>query len=277
MIRATILGCGSSGGVPRLGDRWGACDPANPRNRRRRCSLLVEREGPGGVTQVLIDTGPDMVPQLLDAGVATLDAVIYTHAHADHVHGIDDIRQLVYNARRKMPLWADEATAAALQSRFGYIFATPEGSYYPPIAELNLIAGPIAIEGPGGKLTFHPFRVQHGEITALGFRFGGLVYLPDVSHIPDEAWPLIEGAEIFVIDALRPEPHPSHAHLAQALAWLERAGCPRGVLTNMHIDMDYGEVAAQTPDHVQPAHDGLVLEAGCAAPPDTPADRKSVV
>ncbi|WP_090733008.1 MBL fold metallo-hydrolase [Paracoccus homiensis] len=257
MIRATILGCGSSGGVPRLGDRWGDCDPTNPRNRRRRCSLLVERDGAEGTTQVLIDTGPDMVPQLLDAGVGTLDAVIYTHAHADHVHGIDDIRQLVYNARRKMQVWADEPTSQALSERFGYIFETPEGSFYPPIADLNLLDGPVIIGGPGGDITFHPFRVQHGEITALGFRIGGLVYLPDVSEIPEAAWPLIRGAELFICDALRPEPHPSHAHMALALEWLDRAGTPRGVLTNMHIDMDYDQVMAQTPDHIVPAHDGM--------------------
>nr|WP_241865400.1 MBL fold metallo-hydrolase [Paracoccus salsus] len=250
-----------------MGGRWGACDPANPRNRRRRCALLVERDGADGTTQVLIDTGPDMVPQLLDAGVATLDAVIYSHAHADHVHGIDDLRQLVYNSRRKIPVWADAPTAAALVERFAYIFDTPPGSFYPPVAELHPLVGPVTIEGPGGAIIFHPFRVAHGEITALGFRIGGLVYLPDVSQIPDLAWPLIEGAEIFICDALRPEPHPSHAHLAQALEWLARAGTPRGVLTNMHIDMDYDEVLAQTPDHIVPAHDGMVVEVTPDGPP----------
>lgn len=271
MIRATILGCGSSGGVPRLGNRWGDCDPEDPKNRRRRCSLLVERDGPDGATQVLIDTGPDMVPQLLDAGVETLDAVIYSHAHADHVHGIDDIRQLVHNSRRKMQIWADEPTTEALLDRFGYIFATPVGSFYPPIADLNRLDGPVTIDGPGGAITFHPFRVQHGEITALGFRIGGLVYLPDVSAIPAAAWPLIEGAEIFVCDALRHDPHPSHAHLAQALDWLARAGTPRGVLTNMHIDMDYDQVMAMTPDHIVPAHDGMVLHVAAEAPALTAA------
>ena len=259
MIRATILGCGSSGGVPRLGGRWGACDPTNPKHRRRRCSLLVERDGPGGTTQVLIDTGPDMVPQLLDAGIATLDAVIYTHAHADHVHGIDDIRQLVHNSHRRMPVWADASTSDSLLDRFGYVFQTPEGSQYPPIAELNRIEGSVTIDGPGGAITFSPFRVQHGEIEALGFRIGGLVYLPDVSAIPDAAWPLIEGAEIFVCDALRLEPHPSHAHLALTLEWMKRSGVPQGVVTNMHIDLDYEAVAAMTPDDVIPAHDGMVL------------------
>lgn len=259
MIRATILGCGSSGGVPRLGNRWGDCDPANPRNRRRRCSLLLQRQGPRGMTQVLIDTGPDLVSQLLDAEVAVLDAVAYTHPHADHVHGIDDLRQLVFNSRRKLPLWADRQTADQLMQRFSYIFAAPEGSSYPPICDLSLIEGPLTIEGAGGPLTLHPFRVDHGDIAALGFRIGGLVYLPDVSAIPDAAWPLIEGAHSFICDALRPQPHPSHAHLALALEWIERSGCRHGILTNMHIEMDYDQVMAATPPHVVPAHDGLVL------------------
>ncbi len=260
MIRATILGCGSSGGVPRIGGRWGACDPANPKNRRRRCSLLVERPSPEGVTQVLIDTGPDLVPQLLDAGVATLDAVIYTHAHADHIHGIDDLRQVAYNTRTRIPVWADAPTSAALLERFDYIFQTPPDSFYPPIAVMNPLDGPVTVTGAGGPITFHPFRVRHGEIDSLGFRIGGLVYLPDVSQIPEQAWPLIEGAEVFICDALRPEPHPSHAHLAQALDWIARGGTSRGVLTNMHIDMDYDAVIRATPDHVIPAHDGLVIE-----------------
>lgn len=266
MIRATILGCGSSGGVPRLGGRWGACDPTNPKNRRRRCSLLVERNGPQGTTRVLIDTGPDMVPQLLDADVGTLDAVIYTHAHADHVHGIDDIRQLVHNSRRRMPVWAAQPTAQALLDRFSYVFLTPEGSNYPPICELNRIEGPVTIDGAGGAIVFHPFRVTHGEIDALGFRIGGLVYLPDVSDIPDAAWPLIEGAQIFVCDALRLDPHPSHAHLARTLEWLARSGVPRGIVTNMHIDLDHDAVMAMTPDHVIPAHDGMVLDVQDEAP-----------
>lgn len=270
MIRATILGCGSSGGVPRLGDRWGTCDPQEPKNRRRRCSLLVERRGPEGKTQVLIDTGPDLVPQLLDAGVATLDAVVYTHPHADHVHGIDDLRQLVFNSRRILPLWADTPTAEALTTRFGYVFETPEGSFYEPICALNPIRGRIDIDGPGGRISLIPFRVQHGETTALGFRMGGLVYLPDVSAIPDAAWPLIADAPVFICDALRPQPHPSHAHLALALDWITRARSPRAVLTNMHIDMDYATVAAQTPDHVIPAFDGMQIETE-ARTPDLPA------
>ncbi|MBV0892399.1 MBL fold metallo-hydrolase [Paracoccus sp. Z118] len=263
MIRATILGCGSSGGVPRLGGHWGECDPSNPRNRRRRCSLLVERGGPRGVTRLLVDTGPDLVPQLTDAGVGRLDAVVWTHAHADHIHGIDDLRQITHNTNSVLTGWADDPTSAALQTRFGYIFRTPPGSPYPPIVALNLIEGPFTVPGAGGDLLVTPFRVDHGSITALGLRIEGagpaLVYLPDVKAIPEDAWPAIMGAEVFICDALRRRPHPSHAHLDLALEWIERSRAPRAVITNMHIDLDYDAVMAETPDHVIPAHDGLVL------------------
>ncbi len=264
MIRATILGSGSSGGVPRIGGHWGDCDPSNPKNRRRRCALLLERPGRGGTTRVLIDTGPDMAAQLVDAGVGELDAVVYTHPHADHVHGIDDLRQIVMNTRKIMPIWADAPTTEALLARFGYIFATPEGSFYPPIAQLNPIEGPLRIEGAGGQIELIPFTVRHGEIDALGFRIpapqGGLVYLPDVSAIPDDAWPAIRGAEIFACDALRRKPHISHANLDQAVAWIVESGVPRGIVTNMHIDLDYETVARETPDHIEPAFDGMVID-----------------
>ncbi|UXU73641.1 MULTISPECIES: MBL fold metallo-hydrolase [unclassified Paracoccus (in: a-proteobacteria)] len=264
MIRATILGCGSSGGVPRLGNRWGECNPDNPRNRRRRCALLVERHGHDGVTRLLIDTGPDLVPQLLDAGVGELDAVVYTHAHADHIHGIDDLRQIAFNMHRMMPVWADAATAEALQTRFGYIFQTPPGSSYPPVCRLQPICGPFGIDGPGGTIELAPFEVDHGDIDALGFRIGGLeeslVYLPDVLSIPEEAWPTIMGCDVFICDALRRTPHPSHAHLALAVEWIARSGCRQGIITNMHIDLDYDAVMRETPDNVIPAHDGLQIE-----------------
>lgn len=264
MIRATILGCGSSGGVPRLGNRWGECNPDNPRNRRRRCSLLIERFGHDGVTRVLIDTGPDLVPQLLDAGVGELDAVAYTHAHADHIHGIDDLRQIVYNIHTMLPVWADTPTARALHTRFGYVFRTPPGSGYPPICELRDIRGPFRIDGAGGPVELAPFEVDHGGIAALGFRVSGieqsLVYLPDVLSIPDDAWPQIEGCDIFICDALRRDPHPSHAHLALTLEWMARAQCRLGILTNMHIDLDYDAVMAETPENIVPAHDGMKVE-----------------
>lgn len=258
-LRFTILGCGSSGGVPRIGNDWGNCDPQNPKNRRRRCSMLVERIGAAGTTTVLIDTSPDMREQLLDAGVGHLDAVIYTHSHADHVHGIDDLRQIVFNLRKRLPVWADGPTQDALLSRFGYAFVQPAGSPYPPILDLHTIDGSVTIDGAGGDITLTPFTADHGSIDALGFRIGPLAYLPDAVVIPEESWPHLAGLDCFVVDALRRKPHPTHAHLDLALEWIARAKPQRAVITNMHVDLDYAELAAELPDHIQPAFDGMQI------------------
>ncbi len=259
-LRFTILGCGSSGGVPRLGGVWGDCDPAEPRNRRRRCSMLVERVGPRGITRVLIDTSPDMRDQLLEVGVGQLDGVVYTHAHADHVHGIDDLRMIVIGRRARLPVWADPATQEALLSRFGYAFVQPPGSPYPPILDLYTIAGPVRIDGAGGVVTLSPFTAGHGPTDALGFRIGGLAYLPDAVTIPETSWPMLEGLEVWVVDALRRKPHPTHAHLALTLEWIARAAPRRAVLTNMHIDMDHATLEAELPPAIRPAHDGMVID-----------------
>lgn len=258
-LRVTILGCGSSGGVPRLGGKWGDCDPSNPKNMRRRCSILIERETAEGTTRVLIDTSPDLRMQLLDAGVGMLDAVVFTHAHADHVHGLDDLRQIVFNTGRRLDVWADAATQEQLTARFAYAFDQPIGSPYPPILDLHPIDGPVEITGAGGPIALAPFEVNHGTIDALGFRFDDIAYLPDVAEIPDASWPLLEGLRLWIVDALRRAPHPSHAHLDRTLSWIDRVAPERALLTNMHIDLDYDTVAAETPDHVQPAHDGLTL------------------
>lgn len=268
-VSITILGCGSSGGVPRLGGEdgrgnWGACDPANPRNRRRRCALLVERYGDGGATRVLIDTGPDMRQQLLDARVSALDAVLYTHDHADHTHGLDDLRQVVINVRRRVDVWADAHTRDVLLERFGYTFVQPPGSDYPPILTMNLIseamidgAETLRIEGDGGALDFRPFPVIHGAIMALGFRIGDVAYLPDVSEMTAAAWDAVAGLDLWIVDALRYTPHPSHANLETTLNWIDAAKPARAVITNMHIDLDYDRVEAETPAHVAPAYDGM--------------------
>ncbi|MCX7566048.1 MBL fold metallo-hydrolase [Sulfitobacter sp. F26169L] len=260
VMRITILGCGSSGGVPRLGGVWGACDPAEPRNARRRCSILVERVRNSGTTAVLIDTSPDMRSQLLDAQVGRLDAVLYTHAHADHVHGMDDLRMIVINMRKRLPVWADQPTRDALMDRFGYAFVTPEGSMYPPILEMNLMQGDVVIDGAGGRLEFTPFSVPHGGMDALGFRVNDVVYLPDVATIPDDKWHHMEGLRCWIVDALRRDPHPTHSHLSQTLDWIERMRPERAVLTNMHTDLDYATLLAETPDHVSPAYDGMIME-----------------
>ena len=258
-LRITILGCGSSGGVPRLGGHWGDCDPSEPRNRRQRCSILVERVAEAGTTTVLIDTSPDMRNQLLDAEVGRLDGVLYTHSHADHVHGLDDLRMIVINMRARLPVWADAPTKAALLDRFGYAFIRPEGSMYPPILDMNDITGDVTIDGPGGQIVFTPFLVDHGGMDALGFRFDDVAYLPDVVRIPDAVWPHLKGLRCWIVDALRREPHPTHSHLEQTLGWIADVAPKTAVLTNMHNDLDYRTLAAETPDHIEPAFDGMVL------------------
>ena len=249
-----------NGRISTIGNHWGDCDPANPKNRRTRCSLLVERLTDAGRTSVLIDTSPDMRAQLLAAQVSALDAVAYTHSHADHVHGIDDLRQIVIHNRRRLAVWADMPTQEALYSRFGYAFVQPEGSSYPSICDMHTIKAPFTISGAGGDITLTPFRVIHGDIEALGFRIGGLVYLPDVSEIPDAARPHLEGLDCWILDALRRKPHPTHFHLDQSLDWIARMKPTRAVLTNMHNDLDHAVVQAETPDHVDAAFDGMVIE-----------------
>ncbi len=258
-LRLTILGCGSSGGVPRLGGHWGDCNPENPKNQRRRCSLLVERDGPDGTTSVLIDTSPDMRSQLLDTGTGRLDGVVYTHSHADHMNGIDDLRMIVFNMKTRVPVWADGDTQNDLLSRFGYAFVQPEGSPYPPILDLKTINGPFEISGPGGAIPLRPFRVNHGSIDALGFRMGNIVYLPDVAELYDESMAELTNLDCLIIDALRRSPHPTHAHLEKTLGWIDQLKPKRAVLTNMHIDLDYATVNAETPDHITPAYDGMVI------------------
>ena len=261
-LTATILGCGSSGGVPRLGPNWGDCDPANPKKRRRRCSLLLRREDAGGTTEVLIDTSPDLRDQLLDAGVSRLDAVVYTHAHADHIHGIDDLRGLAIKERKRIDVYLDQPTSARAHKAFDYCFVTPPGSGYPPIlTEHRLHSGvPVTVTGAGGTIGILPFLQHHGEIDSLGFRIGPLAYLPDVADIPDAAWPALEGLDCWIVDALRRTPHPTHAHLAKTLDWIARAAPARAVLTNMHVDMDYQTLCKDLPTGVIPGHDGLRLD-----------------
>ncbi len=266
-LAVTILGCGSSGGVPRVGSGWGACDPNEPRNRRRRCSILAERlGGGGGATSVLVDTSPDLREQLLDAGVRRLDGVLFTHEHADHTHGIDDLRPLAIAMRRRVPVHADEVTTDVLRRRFGYCFETPPGSDYPPILALHPIDPdrPVAVDGPGGRLEARPFRMVHGSIEALGFRFegaaGALAYAPDVSEMPPESEALLHDLEVLVIDALRHTPHPSHYSLSDALALIERVRPRRAVLTNLHTDLDYAALKASVPGGVEPAYDGMRIE-----------------
>ena len=274
-LRFTVLGCSSSPGVPRITGDWGACDPENPKNRRTRCSLLVERIGRQGVTRIVVDTSPDFRQQMIDARADTLDAAIFTHAHADHIHGIDDLRQYAIAQRARVPVYADRATYSELEEKFGYIFKSAEGSIYPPICDWHeLTAGKTTvIDGEGGPIAFLPVRQVHGPIHSLGFRFGrfdpdkgdlalsgGLAYSPDVSDLPKESVEQLRDLDVWIVDALQYREHISHFSLAQALDWIGRLAPRRGVLTHMHIPLDYAAVMAETPDHVMPAHDGLVFE-----------------
>jgi phosphoribosyl 1,2-cyclic phosphate phosphodiesterase len=261
-LRLTVLGCGSSPGVPRIGNDWGACDPGEPRNRRLRTSLMIERVGPKGVTRVIVDTGPDFRQQVLAAGVSTADAIVYTHPHADHIHGIDELRQFFFNRGHRVPVYADEATAFRLKQAFGYCFETPAGSGYPPIvADHRIVAGkPFAIEGAGGDIELLPYEQTHGEIVSIGYRVGAFAYSTDVSAIPDATWPLIEGVELLIIDALRYKPHISHFSVEEAIATARRIGARHTVLTHLHHDLDYRTLAAELPDDIEPAYDGMVIE-----------------
>ena len=254
-----ILGCGSSGGVPRLGGKWGYCDPCNPRNRRTRCSLLIRLFDNGRTTTVLIDSSPDLRQQLLDAGIGLLDGVVYTHAHADHVNGLDDLRMIFHNRRKRLPVWADKPTRSELINRFSYAFLQPPGSSYPPMLDLFDINGPVTVTGKAGAITLIPFPVQHGAIGSKGFRIESLAYLPDASAMGPEGWETINELDCWIIGALRRKPHPSHIHLDQTLLWIERASPKRAVLTNLHIDMDYQTLLDETPPHVEPAYDGLEI------------------
>lgn len=256
-----MLGCGSSGGVPRVGQGWGACDPEEPRNRRRRCSVLVERTGEGGKTTLLVDTSPDLRDQLLGAGIKHLDAVLMTHDHADHTHGIDDLRPLVMMSRKRIPVHADAVTTTTLASRFGYCFAAAAGSDYPPILDLaELDAGqPVSIHGAGGTIEALPFRVRHGKTDALGLRFDNTAYTPDLNDVYPESMAALQGLDLWIVDALRPTPHPTHFSLQDALDWIERMQPKRAILTNLHTDLDYGTLTHTLPSHIVPAYDGMVV------------------
>ena len=261
-LRITILGSGSSGGVPRVGGDWGLCDPENPRNRRRRCSLLLEQAQGNGVTRVLIDTSPDLREQMLSADVRDIDGVWYTHEHADHTHGIDELRGFYLRTEKRVPVWADAPTAAMLMSRFSYCFVQPDGSDYPPILHHHLIepGKRLATVGAGGALTTIPFQVNHGNINALGFRIGAVAYTPDLNDVPDQSHKHLENLDLWIVDALKRTPHPSHFSLPETLAWIERMRPKRAILTNMHIDMDYAKLCEELPKNVEPAYDGMKFD-----------------
>ena len=268
LLRITLLGCGSSGGVPRVDGDWGDCDPAEPKNYRTRCSLLVERATSLSaladrtqITRLVIDTSPDFRFQMLRERVPDLDGVAFTHDHADQSHGIDDLRAIVYRRRAKLLAYMADFTYEALFDRFAYIFETPAGSGYPPILEpvvLDPESG-FSVEGAAGRIEGRFFTVDHGATPCSGVRIGPLAYTPDVKGMPDSAFDAISGISLWIADALRDKPHPSHSHLDQTLEWVRRTGVASTVLTNMHIDLDYRALLARCPDGVRPGYDGLKL------------------
>ena len=254
-MRVTILGCGTSAGVPRVGGpggkgEWGAANPADSRNRRTRCSILVQDQG----KTLLIDTSPDVRSQLLAAEVERIDAVIWTHDHADQCHGIDDLRPFALR-QGQIESWSDERTYGVLSRRFGYCFHAEGNGFYNPIYRHTVISGPFRAAG----LPVVPFLQDHGTIPSLGFRFGAVGYANDVVMLPEESLRALEGVEVLIVDAMRYRPHPTHAHLDRALEWIERLKPRRAYLTNLHVDMDYAEVDRTTPSHVTPCHDGLQI------------------
>lgn len=275
-LKFTILGCGSSPGVPRIHGDWGNCDPKNPKNRRLRACLLVQRFGPNGVTNVVIDTGPDFRQQMLNADVKHLDGVLYTHPHADHTHGIDDLRGFVMVQKHRMRTYSDEETFEKLNASFGYCFETPKGSMYPPILKHQIItAGKVVtIEGEGGPISALPIKQIHGGIHSLGFRFsdfksdqpspqslnGGLTYSSDVSDFDKTAEAYLHNLDTWIVDALMYRQHESHFSLKEALEWIKKVGAKKAVLTHMHIPLDYNAVNDETPDHIEPAFDGMTIE-----------------
>ena len=252
-MKVTMLGSGTSSGVPRIGNDWGDCDPDEPRNRRRRVSVLVE----AGDAVLIIDTGPDFREQMLSAGIGRMDAVLYTHSHADHTHGIDDLRQVFHLTGAPVQCWAAVGTWEHLKPSFRYVFEGQNG--YPPVANANPIDGPFSI----GPMNVEAFPQGHGPITSWGFRIeaDGAVfcYSTDLDRMTEKGWAAVKGADLWIVDALRREPHPTHSHLERTLGWIRKAGVKRATLTHMDKSMDYRTLAAELPIGVEPGYDMLEI------------------
>jgi phosphoribosyl 1,2-cyclic phosphate phosphodiesterase len=263
-LEVTILGCGSSGGVPRADGNWGVCDPHDPRNRRSRCSMMIRRmseEGAERWTTAVVDASPEFRQQTAEAGAKRLDALLMTHDHADQSHGIDDIRAFAMIQRARIPCHVDEATEATLLRRFGYIFHGEKG--YPAISNLHRIpphGERWQVEGPSGAIPIITFDQDHGEVRSVGYRFGPVAYSSDVLHLDEAAFEALRGVELWIVDALRYTPHPTHAHVDRALGWIDHVKPHRAVLTNLHIDLDFRELSHRLPHGVEPAVDGQRIE-----------------
>ena len=253
-MKITILGCGGSRGVPAVGGPggrgdWGDCDPANPKNRRTRSSILVEQ----GATRILIDTTPDLRQQLLTAGIADLTAVLYTHTHADHIHGIDELRSVKKHMERNVDVYAEPDVLKDLRNRFNYAFEG--GGVYSPTVIGHEINGPLTI----GGLTVAPFRQIHGPEYTTGFRIGNMAYSTDLNDLPETSYSLIENLDLWILDCLQAGPHPTHTHFDQALTWVRRFRPKRTVLTHLDRGLDYDRLKKRCPGGVEPAYDGMTV------------------
>jgi phosphoribosyl 1,2-cyclic phosphate phosphodiesterase len=264
-MKVTILGCGGSGGVPLLGNHWGACDPNNPRNRRRRVSVLVQQ----GDINIIIDTSPDFRAQMLDAGIKHLNAILYTHDHADHTQGIDDVRFLKSKQHNKdgmVPAHASENTLRSLTRRFDYVFAqsrSGSGQLYKPFLKAMPLAGPFTVAG----LPVTPYDQDHGfgEVTT-GFRIGNMAYSTDCVGLPEASLDVLQGLDLFIVDCLRFEPHQTHAHFDMALDWAKRLKPKHTILTHMNHMVDFATIKARCPEGVEPGYDGLAVMIDDSAP-----------
>lgn len=254
-MRLTMMGAGASGGVPYVTGEWGQCDPAEPKNRRRRASVLIEIDG----ARVVVDTGPDFRDQFIDAGPGPIDAVVYTHAHADHVHGIDDIRGVNALMRKQIPAFGYEECLAEIQRRFAYVFAPMDDrrGWFRPNLGANVIEdGDLRIGGAGLRV----FQQDHGVCRTIGIRAGDVAYSTDVVRLDADAIRALKGVKTWIVGCLRREPHFVHAGLDQVMAWADRIGPDRVILTHMNATMDYETLKSELPNGVEPGYDGLVVE-----------------
>jgi phosphoribosyl 1,2-cyclic phosphate phosphodiesterase len=259
-MKVRVLGCGSSGGVPLIGCQCPVCVSDHPRNKRTRVSIVVE-EGP---TRVLVDAPPDLRQQFLTAGLATVDAVIITHAHADHTHGIDDLRTINFNKKGPLDVWATAGCLAEVRARFDYAFqeAHPTYSWYAPVLVPRALTVGSSLRI--GSLDIATFLQGHGEERGhtLGLRFGRFAYSTDAKTLSDEAFAALAGVEVWLVDCLTEKPNFGHSHLEQTLAWIERLKPRRAILTHMNHGVDYESWTARMPAGVELAYDGMEIEMG---------------
>jgi len=256
-MKVTILGCGGAAGTPAIGCGWGNLDSKNPKNNRLRSSILVEN----GDTCILVDTSPDLRQQLLNTGVERLDAVLYTHYHADHLHGIDDLRQINRSMNAAIDMYADVDTINTIKKRFGYVLkplAADSKTHFKPTLNPHTLSNGDQLTI--GDVDIHAFVQDHGYCKTLGFRFGSIAYSTDVVKMPDDAFKILDGVDTWIIGALVDRPHPTHAHVDKALSWMERISPRRGILTHMGFNFDYEALKSRLPEHVEPAFDGMILE-----------------